>query len=120
VIPATLDQAEITRCLDESGTTAIVKLGCHFSKVRPVLHELGLLDSARYIDRATLPNQRMTPLACIDEANVLFFDGTGPSSTIREGLEPPLQRGSRRRRGRYHWADGSTCAAPDRGGAHRC
>jgi len=73
VIPATLSVAEITRHLGENGTTAIVKLGRHFSKVRWVLHELGLLDSARYIERATLPNQRVTPFACVDAGNVPYF-----------------------------------------------
>lgn len=76
VIPATLDEAEIARCLGESDAAAIVKLGRHFSKVRRVLHELGLLDGARYIERATLPNQRVAPFACVDARHVPYFSMT--------------------------------------------
>ena len=73
VIPATLGEAEIARRLAESDTAAIVKLGRHFRKVRRVLRELDLLDSARYVERATLPNQRISPLAYIDAAEIPYF-----------------------------------------------
>ena len=73
VIPATLGEAEIARRLAESDTAAIVKLGRHFQKVRRVLRELDLLDSARYVERATLPNQRISPLADVDAAEIPYF-----------------------------------------------
>jgi len=73
IIPATLGEAEITRRLGESDSVAIVKVGRHFPKVRQILHELGLLDSACYIERATLPNQRVSSLACVDAARVPYF-----------------------------------------------
>jgi precorrin-2/cobalt-factor-2 C20-methyltransferase len=76
VIPATLGEAEIARRLGESDVAAIVKLGRHFPKVRRVLDELGLLDSARYIERATLPSQRVAPFACIDASDVPYFSMT--------------------------------------------
>jgi len=76
VIPATLDEAEIARRVGESDAAAIVKLGRHFPKVRRVLHELGLLDSARYIERATLPNQRVAPVARVDAGEVPYFSMT--------------------------------------------
>jgi len=73
VIPATLGEAEIARRLAEADTAAIVKLGRHFRKVRRVLRELDLLDSARYVERATLPNQRISPLAYVDAAEIPYF-----------------------------------------------
>jgi len=73
VIPATLDETEIARRLGESDSMAIVKLGRHFPKVRQILREVGLLGSACYIERATLPNQRVSPLACVDAARVPYF-----------------------------------------------
>jgi len=76
VIPATLDEAEIASRLGDSDVAAIVKLGRHFSKVRRVLRELGLADSARYIERATLPNQRVAPFACVDAGHVPYFSMT--------------------------------------------
>ena len=73
VVPATLGEAEIARHLGESDAAAIVKLGRHFSKVRRVLRELGLLGSALYIERATLPTQRVAPFACVDAGQVPYF-----------------------------------------------
>ena len=73
VIPATLGEAEIARRLGESDSMAIVKLGRHFPKVRQILRELGLHDRARYIELATLPNQHVSPLACVDAARVPYF-----------------------------------------------
>ena len=76
VIPATLDEAEIARLLGEADAAAIVKVGRHFSKVRRVLRERGLLDRARYIERATLPNQRVAPFASVDAGHVPYFSMT--------------------------------------------
>ena len=76
VIPATLDEAEIARLLGEADAAAIVKVGRHFSKVRRVLRERGLLDRARYIERATLPNQRVALFASVDAGHVPYFSMT--------------------------------------------
>ena len=73
VVPATLGEAEIARRLGESDAAAIVKLGRHFPKIRRVLCKLDLLDSAVYIERATLPTQRVAPLACVDAGEVPYF-----------------------------------------------
>jgi precorrin-2/cobalt-factor-2 C20-methyltransferase len=73
VVPATLGEAEIARRLADSDAAAIVKLGRHFLKVRRVLRELGLLDSALYIERATLPTQRVAPFATVDAGEVPYF-----------------------------------------------
>jgi precorrin-2/cobalt-factor-2 C20-methyltransferase len=76
VIPATLGEAEMARRLGDSDAAAIVKLGRHFPKVRRVLSELDLLDSALYIERATLPTQRVAPFACVDAGQVPYFSTT--------------------------------------------
>ena len=73
VVPATLGEAEIARRLSESDVAAIVKLGRHFPKIRRVLCKLDLLDNAVYIERATLPTQRVAPLACVDAGEVPYF-----------------------------------------------
>jgi precorrin-2/cobalt-factor-2 C20-methyltransferase len=73
VIPATLAEDELARRLADSEIAAIIKIGRHFAKLRRVLDRLGLLDSAVYIERATLPNQRVAPLAAIDPAEVPYF-----------------------------------------------
>lgn len=73
VIPAMLAEEELTRKLAECETAAVIKIGRHFAKLHRVLERLGLLDSATYIERATLPNQRIAPFAEIDPATVPYF-----------------------------------------------
>jgi precorrin-2/cobalt-factor-2 C20-methyltransferase len=73
VIPATIAEAELERRLAGAESAAIIKLGRHFAKVRRVLDRLGLADRAQYIERASLPNQRIAPLAEIDAASVPYF-----------------------------------------------
>jgi precorrin-2/cobalt-factor-2 C20-methyltransferase len=73
VIPATLEEAELSRGLASADAVVVVKLGRHFAKVRRVLDSLGLLDCACYIERATLPNQRVAQFASIDAGSVPYF-----------------------------------------------
>jgi precorrin-2/cobalt-factor-2 C20-methyltransferase len=73
VIPATLAEDELVRRLAASEMAAIIKIGRHFAKLRRVLDKLGLLDNAVYVERATLPNQQIAPLAEIDPATVPYF-----------------------------------------------
>jgi precorrin-2/cobalt-factor-2 C20-methyltransferase len=73
VIPATLAEDELARRLAESEAAAVIKIGRHFAKLRRVLAELGLLDRAIYIERASLPNQRIELLAQVDPASVPYF-----------------------------------------------
>jgi precorrin-2/cobalt-factor-2 C20-methyltransferase len=73
VIPATLDEDQIAARLAESDAVAIVKLGRHISKVCRVLDRLGLLEGAVYIEHATLPTQRVAPLARINPDLAPYF-----------------------------------------------
>jgi precorrin-2/cobalt-factor-2 C20-methyltransferase len=73
VIPATLDEDQITARLAASESVAIVKLGRHITKVRRVLDRLGLLDGAVCIEHATLPTQRVAPFACINSDLAPYF-----------------------------------------------
>jgi precorrin-2/cobalt-factor-2 C20-methyltransferase len=73
VIPATLDEDQITARLAASESVAIVKLGRHITKVRRVLDRLGLLDGAVCIEHATLPTQRVAPFACINPDLAPYF-----------------------------------------------
>jgi precorrin-2/cobalt-factor-2 C20-methyltransferase len=73
VIPATLDEDQIAARIAASDSVAIVKLGRHISKVCRVLDRLGLLDGAVYIELATLPTQRVAPLARINPDLAPYF-----------------------------------------------
>ena len=73
LIPATLAEDELARRLDECDAAAVIKIGRHFAKLHRVLDRLGLLGGAVYIERATLPNQRVARFSEIDAAAVPYF-----------------------------------------------
>ena len=52
---------------------AIIKLGRNFEKIRDVLQRLRLDGRARYVERASLPNQRILPLAEVTADSVPYF-----------------------------------------------
>ena len=73
VIPAPLPPERLRELLLNTDAAAIMKLGRHFAKVRDVLTELGLAKQARYVERATMSNQRLLPLDEVDPDSVPYF-----------------------------------------------
>jgi precorrin-2/cobalt-factor-2 C20-methyltransferase len=73
VLPAGLDDAELTRRLATCEAAAIIKLGRHFVRIRTLLSRLGLADKARYVERASLANQRVLPLDQVDPNSAPYF-----------------------------------------------
>jgi precorrin-2/cobalt-factor-2 C20-methyltransferase len=73
VIPAPLPPDRLRDLLARTDAAAIMKLGRHFTKVRDVLNELGLSAHARYVERATMSNQRLLPLDEVDPDSVPYF-----------------------------------------------
>ena len=63
VLPAPQDEDRLAARLELCDAAAIVKVGRHIGKVRRVLQHLGLESRARYIERASLPTERILPLA---------------------------------------------------------
>ncbi|QSJ20118.1 precorrin-2 C(20)-methyltransferase [Nostoc sp. UHCC 0702] len=73
VLPAPMPAEELITQLLTTDAAAIMKLGRHFTKVRDILHQLGLASRARYIERATMAQQRIVPLDEVDPAQVPYF-----------------------------------------------
>ena len=73
VLPAPLPIEILTSQLLTTDAAAIMKLGRHFSKIRNLLHELGLASRARYIERATTTQQRILPLDAVNPLEVPYF-----------------------------------------------
>jgi precorrin-2/cobalt-factor-2 C20-methyltransferase len=73
VLPAPLPAEELTTQLLTTDAAAIMKLGRHFTKVRDILHQLGLASRALYIERATMAQQKIIPLDEVDPATVPYF-----------------------------------------------
>ena len=73
VIPGPLPAERLRDLLARTDAAAIMKLGRHFTKVRDVLNELGFSAHARYVERATMSNQRLLPLDEVDPDSVPYF-----------------------------------------------
>ena len=73
VIPASLPEDQLAARLTQVESAAIIKLGRYFAKVRRILARLGMLEGALYVERASLPNQRVFALATVDPASVPYF-----------------------------------------------
>jgi precorrin-2/cobalt-factor-2 C20-methyltransferase len=73
VVPAPLEEAELTRRLGEVEAAAIIKVGRHLEKVRRVLDSLGVSDGARYVEHATMANQKILPLDRVAPGEAPYF-----------------------------------------------
>ncbi|MEM9912520.1 MAG: precorrin-2 C(20)-methyltransferase, partial [Pseudomonadota bacterium] len=58
-----LPEKELRSRIDGAESVAIMKVGRHLTKIRNVLAELGLAEHAVYIERASLPEERICPLS---------------------------------------------------------
>ncbi len=63
VVPATLPEATLDARLANVDAAAVIKIGRHVDKLRRVLDRHGLLAGARYIEHATMADQRILPFA---------------------------------------------------------
>ena len=63
VLPGTLDEAELTRRFREIDPTVVMKVGRNLSKVRRALIAADRLSSATYVERGTMDNEQLMPLA---------------------------------------------------------
>jgi precorrin-2/cobalt-factor-2 C20-methyltransferase len=73
VLSGVLSEEELRRRLADADAAVIMKLGRNFDKVRRVLEELGLAARALYVERATMANQRIVPLAEVDPMASPYF-----------------------------------------------
>lgn len=70
IIPATRSDAQIRAMLEPAEAAVIMKVGRHLPRLKALLSTLGLLDGAVAVERASLPDQRVLPLA---EAETLSY-----------------------------------------------
>ncbi len=72
VLPGPLPEAELRARIDGAESVVIMKVGRHMAKIRAVIDGLGLTDHAVYVERATLPQEIVLPLADAPE-NAPYF-----------------------------------------------
>jgi precorrin-2/cobalt-factor-2 C20-methyltransferase len=63
VIPGPVDADRMRAQIAAADSVVIMKVGRHLAKIRAVVDELGLIDRAYYIERASLPEEVKMPLA---------------------------------------------------------
>ena len=63
VLPATLPDPELESRLQDGGAAAILKVGRHLPRLRPLLDRLALTARAVYVEHASRPDERVFPLA---------------------------------------------------------
>jgi len=63
VLPGPLPEAELRARIDGAESVVIMKVGRHLAKIRGVIEELGLTGRAVYVERASLPEEVVCPLA---------------------------------------------------------
>ena len=73
VIPGTLAEAELTRRLHDADAAVVMKLGRNLPKVRRALAQSGRLERAIYVERGTLPDAVVTPLADKHDDEAPYF-----------------------------------------------
>ena len=73
ILPAPLDEALLTARLQEADAAAFIKVGRHFGKIRRLLQDMGLAENARYIEHATMGNQKILPLDAVTAEAVPYF-----------------------------------------------
>ncbi|MQS07937.1 precorrin-2 C(20)-methyltransferase [Streptomyces sp. IF17] len=73
VLPGTLPEEELTARLEAGDAVAIMKLGRTFPAVRRALEASGRLAEARYVERATMEDERTGFLADVDADSVPYF-----------------------------------------------
>jgi len=63
VLPGTLSEAELVRRLGDADAAVVMKVGRNLPKIRRALQQSGRLARAVYIERGTMANEVVTPLA---------------------------------------------------------
>jgi precorrin-2/cobalt-factor-2 C20-methyltransferase len=63
VIPATLDETSLRERLTSIDALVVMKLGRNLPKVRRALQSAGLADRAIYVERGTMADEKVLPLA---------------------------------------------------------
>ncbi|MBL9056995.1 MAG: precorrin-2 C(20)-methyltransferase [Rhodobacteraceae bacterium] len=73
VLMGPLPDDELTRHMQTADALAIMKTGRNLPRVRRALAAAGRLDNAWLVERGTMPDQRMVPLAGVDAEDCPYF-----------------------------------------------
>ncbi len=73
VLPGTLDESQLVERLRLTDAAVIMKVGRNLGKVRRAVEAAGLLSRAVYVERGTMADERILPLAdCCEQTGAYF------------------------------------------------
>ena len=73
VLPGTLGVSELVRRLAQSDSAVIMKVGRNLPKIRQALEAAGKMEGAIYVERGTMADAVVTPLATRDDTPAPYF-----------------------------------------------
>ena len=73
VLPATLPENELARRFSETNAAVVMKVGRHLPKVRSALKTSGRLSRAIYVERGTMSDAKLVPLAAKPDDDAPYF-----------------------------------------------
>lgn len=73
VLPGTMDEHQLVRRLSDTEAAVIMKVGRNLPKIRRALAEAGRINDAFYVERGTMANTSMTPLAGKSDDEAPYF-----------------------------------------------
>jgi precorrin-2/cobalt-factor-2 C20-methyltransferase len=73
VLSGVLDEDELANRIGAADAVVVMKVGRNLEKVRTAVTRAGALDRAHYIEWATMPVQRVVPLAEVDARTAPYF-----------------------------------------------
>jgi precorrin-2/cobalt-factor-2 C20-methyltransferase len=73
VLPGTLDRAVLAKHLQGADAAVIMKVGHNLTKIKEALTDAGRFGDAIYVERGTMPDERVVPLAALGECAVPYF-----------------------------------------------
>ncbi len=62
ILPGPLPEDELRARVEGAESVAIMKVGRHLAKIRAVIESLGYAEDAVYVERASLPDEKVCPL----------------------------------------------------------
>ncbi len=96
VLPATLDDADLTARLKSTDAAAIIKVGRHLPRLRTAIEACGLTARAIYIEHASRVDEKVKPLAEVDGGEAPYFSMIliSPDRNVDANAEPAEARPS--------------------------
>jgi precorrin-2/cobalt-factor-2 C20-methyltransferase len=89
VLPATLPEGELVRRLADADAAVVMKVGRHLPKLRRALDRSGRLARAIYVERGTMADAKMIPLADKPDDHAPYFAVVlVPGWETRPGAKP--------------------------------